>query len=336
MPESKAEYQRHLILDRYQTKDVFEILSEIHGERFRDYRRKWEQSCAGPVESPEVLEVGFQLTNVCNLRCPMCPTAMIPTKDSKFMSIETVEKVLDDLGGNVPCVKISYGAEGMLHPQFTDFISLFARRGVMDISVITNGTRMGKEIAQVLINEKVARLNVSLDAVTPGTYRKVRGGNLSVVERNIHRLLDMREQQGAVLPLLRVSFIKQDSNLTEMDLFLKKWSGVADFVDFQDLIDFSNIGDLKPVDVERNFYCPHPFQRLRVDVYGNIYPCSTFYQVHHHLGNLSDIPVGHAWNCSKIEQLRNDIAENRPPLACQNCYGRLKNTSVRPTTTYDG
>lgn len=163
------------------------------------------------------------------------------------------------------------------------------------------------------------RLDISIDAATPETYKKIRGGDLLQLERNIDNFLQIRNERGSETPILRVSFCVQNDNVAEKDAFLKKWEGRADIVDFQDLLDLSHI--LKLADMPyKEYICPDPFQRLVIDYKGNIYGCCCIgYNKYNRIGNISEMTLLEAWNSYTMKELRDSFKTQKLKQVCLNC-----------------
>ena len=76
--------------------------------------------------------------------------------------------------------------------------------GIMDIFVGTNGHLLTREMGIKLIQSGLSRLLVSIDAVTPETYLKVRKSEkFDTVVKNIHAFHKLRAEFGGRLPLIR-------------------------------------------------------------------------------------------------------------------------------------
>ena len=53
-------------------RNLHEVLAEIKGPNFTDYRRRWDAAQRFEIELDYPLHVDLRLTFACNLRCPMC------------------------------------------------------------------------------------------------------------------------------------------------------------------------------------------------------------------------------------------------------------------------
>ncbi|WP_310604070.1 radical SAM/SPASM domain-containing protein [Anaerosporobacter sp.] len=314
--KKRSEHDGRLM--HYEFNNVEKLLAEKHGESFLEYRKKWDFHRVNLVKAENPLYLVLDANTYCNLKCKMCEKNYY-SKRKNDISMETIDKLVDECREmKLPSLLVGASAECLLNPDIKEILEKISTIGLMDKFLITNGTYLDDSIVDLLIKLEFERVYISLDAVTPETYSKIRGGNLQRVEQNIENLLRRKQEEGKNLPVVRVSFVKQKENEMEVDDFIDKWKDKVDIIDFQEMIDFSNINDLqeKP---NIPYKCEAPFTTLHVDSYGNIYPCCTFYSKYFCLGNIQDMTLKEAWNCDKMNNLRNSILEGNMPLPCRNC-----------------
>lgn len=297
-------------------------LYKIHGERFAKYREDWDRTCAQEFVSDFPLHLELEINNYCNLKCKMCHFAKYfhnPGK-KKDMDLDLLDVILEQCKGRLPAVLIGSGAESLLHPQIEEIIGKFYDAEIMDIIVSTNGLLLTEKIVDLLIALQIARITISVDAVSQHVYKKIRGGNLALVEKNILRLIKAKEKASSQLPYLRLTFVMQPENMHEEEAFRKKWTGVADRIDFQKLliIDGDDIeSKVSNADIKNN--CAHPFQRVTIDFNGDVYPCCTYYKKYLKLGNIKESSIQYLWKSQKMEKLRQSLKERKYFKACRKC-----------------
>lgn len=316
----KAIKEKGGLITHYEFVDggIEERLSSIHGDKFREYRKKWHYCNDNFIVAEKPLYIVLETNTYCNLKCKMCEKNFY-TRNKKNIEDEVINKIVNEVKQmEVPSILVGAAAESLINPHIKEILLKIKETGAMDKFVITNGTKLTTEMSEFLINNQFERLYVSIDAATAETYSMIRGTNLSIVENNVYNFLKIRDEFGAKLPLIRVSFCLQDSNRHEVDAFINKWKEKVDIIDIQKEIDFSNLDDLKEFsNVE--YKCAAPFTTLSLDCEGNIYPCCTFYRKYHCLGNIKDISLMEAWNCEKINILRKQMIEGKLCKACKNC-----------------
>src|ERR1700759_189260 len=136
--------------------------------------------------------VAVEVTSVCQLRCPSCPTASGATKPTLgrgFLDPAEFERFLRD-HPRVREVELSNYGEPFLHPRLPEIFEIAAKR---DVTLkILNGANLNRaegDVLEALVKFRVAVLSVSIDGASPQTYSQYRvGGNYEAVLANIRRI----------------------------------------------------------------------------------------------------------------------------------------------------
>lgn len=309
---------------RYLNIDIIAELSELHGAKFVEYRKLWDLSEKGALVPEKPLHFFAEYTSYCNLKCKMC-----------YHSVDSREKVVSNVPLDtineiarqckeleIPSIEIGSGGECTLHPNIKELLGILKTANAMDYIFITNGTLLNEDLINLILDLQIERFQISVDASTPETYKKIRGGDYNRLENNINKFIELKKKRNSKLPILRLSFVKQEDNIHEMNDFLNIWKNKADIIDFQDYIDHKNIDNLQNIEV-RNFVCPHPFHSIGILHNGDLVPCCTFFAKHLVLGNIKDMTIEEAWNSDKIKDLRNSFLNGKINKVCKNCYGNL-------------
>ena len=310
------EYQDRGTVERYYNK---KHIDDVNGSRegYRVYRQQWDDPEQKIHTYPSPLEILVELTSWCNYTCKMCLKNFVVNTERVNMPLELVKKIANDARRmNVCSLWIGAGSECLIHPNIKDALNILMSVPTLDSTLLTNGSCLTKDIANVLVDKQVKNVSVSLDAVCPKTYKDIRGGNLLHVEDNIERLLQIRGDKD--FPLLRVSMVKMPENKDQREEFLHKWEGKADIIDFQTLVSYGKVKDRKKK--EEYTGCMDPFRRLYVNYDGAIYPCCVLgYQDAHYLGNIKDITLMDAWNSTKLKKLREELRSGNLSENCIRC-----------------
>ena len=118
------------------------------------------------------MQLGFALTQHCNLRCPHCIRDDVTTVQS--LSYELVASILEQaraLYGPVP-VSLT-GGEPLLHPRFGDLISLFAAEG-HPYRFVSNGWHLARALPH-LDRFAPTSVRLSLSGADAETHDEERG-----------------------------------------------------------------------------------------------------------------------------------------------------------------
>jgi len=90
------------------------------------------------------------------------------------------------------------------------------------ISISTNGTLLNGKWAEKLISHGNIMLNVSLNAASRETYKRVMQRDLfEAVRENINRLVSMKRETGADKLIISLSFVAIKDNIDELPLFIE-------------------------------------------------------------------------------------------------------------------
>jgi uncharacterized radical SAM superfamily Fe-S cluster-containing enzyme len=133
-------------------------------------------------ESQTILGL-IDVTNRCNLKCPVCFANAAVSKHLYEPSYEEIRKMLQNLRSNkpVPAPAIQYaGGEPTVRKDLVDLIKLAKEEGFRHTQIATNGLRLAR--SPKLVKElKEAELNtvyLQFDGVTEEPYLKIRNKNL--------------------------------------------------------------------------------------------------------------------------------------------------------------
>lgn len=147
----------------------------------------------------------------CNLNCEFC----YQDRDDTTELPEQIDRILTDF---FPVLDelVVIGGEPLATRECLSIIEQMDPRLYPDLhlALITNGTTVSAEVVELLSARRMSWVLVSVDAATPETYKKVRGGKFSKVIEGVNRLNEIRHRQGASWGLL-MGFIFMRSNMHE-------------------------------------------------------------------------------------------------------------------------
>lgn len=307
---------------RFMNSDYEEYLGQRKGGSYREYRKAWNQTGNMMEKHPHPLQLNIELTSFCNLRCKMCYYNFIENKTREYMSLELVDQIVEEAKSlQVESIWLGAYSEALIHPHMVEILRKFAEVKSEDYWLLTNGTRLSEEISETLVDIPLTWLSVSLDAATPETYKKVRGGALELVENNIFKFLKLREKKKSRLPFLRVSFVDMPENHDELEAFKEKWKGKADIIDVQTLVDFSSEG-LKS-EINQEFVCRDVYRLLSVKYDGELLPCCN--SAYKNVGQrfyIQDCSIRQFWESGFHETLLESVKSKQYLPCCAECVRR--------------
>lgn len=293
--------------------DINEYLGIIIGEKFQDYRKRWDAATNFEHCGEYPIHLDIELNNYCNLRCAICEYDLAEEfkKDQTpkmQIDIELVKKIIiDGIPLGLSSIGTSVNNEPFMKKDIVDFCRWASQNGVLDIIVTTNATLMTKEISDSIIDSGITRLRFSLDAYSKDLYEQIRiGAKYEKTIENIEYFLSLKKKLNKKLPVTSVNFVLMEKNRAELEQFKNYWRDKVDFVAVQNLVPVDHtemrVSDLRPV-VE-NFRCPQPFQRLLIRADGEVMPCTYCNKGHYVLGNVYEKSVREMWKSDFMQQLR--------------------------------
>ena len=325
---------KNIIFDENYDKDFI----EVKGYReWTSYRKAWEEYCMMKKEERFPPHLEIELNYSCNLRCPMCTWSIENTIEKKedWFPFEDYKKILKEaVASGTKSIRLTYINEPLIRTDIDQFIKYAADIGVIDIIITTNGTLMSKEVSKKLIEAGLTKINVSLDAVSEETYKKIRvGGNFEVTIRNIHDFLELRRNMNRKIPKIGLTFVRTKINDHEYNAFIEYWRGKVDHIGIQNAQ--SPFEDGKFYDPSKkdlillqtntkipdNFHCPEPFKRMTLRGNGDVLGCCSFYAIDLVVGNWKKNSITEIWNGEKMLELReiHKRGEYYKNKACKNC-----------------
>lgn len=239
------------------------------------------------IEKPEIIKIS--LTNVCNYHCVMCYNPEL-RQPRGFIGEGLLLRILDECAA-AGIGKISLGATGepLLHPKFADFLIWAKQRGLW-VSTTTNASRLTPEIAAMLFEYGINRINLSIYSTNPDEHRRYTGTDtFDQVVENIHSFLKQWKERGRpikvnmwFLPLPGINtldghlaFWKPLADDVGLDITMQpqlNWGGVVDFTRTRRCF-LSHENGRMAVHWWRRRPCPDIRYYLQVLHTGEVLPC---------------------------------------------------------------
>ena len=314
------------------------LLKEI-GPAFGEYRRQWEEARSFKRQPEFPLHVDYEMKFKCNLRCPMCLMSLPEAervahgRADQELSPELVMDLVKE-GAERGQKALGFGGlwEPLLSPDLPEIVAFARSRGLVDVMFNSNGLLLTEKTGRALIEAGLTRLMISLDAASPEVYAKMRvGSDFETVTANIENFLALRRRLGRALPVLRLSFCRTALNEHELDAFLVRWQGRADFFSIQA---YGRYDSAAPPDFPRQALapppsgrCAQPHKRLLVRHDGRVLPCCDASGLPLELGNVRVKSLAEIWGGPELAALRRRLAEgdlSGPAAPCAVCQAKFE------------
>jgi MoaA/NifB/PqqE/SkfB family radical SAM enzyme len=232
-------------------------------------------------------QIVCDITEVCNLACTHCPHPAFkksPHYDARYLDPELNRKMVDEVrtAGRSLTQYIRYTSEGepLVHPKAYEMIEYAVRESGVFVTLTTNGTIMNEKRTRRLLASGVHMIDISIDALKPETYAKIRvNGDLEVTRRNVLNLLSWVRKDMTPTKVV-VSFVEQAENRGEAAEFERFWSEAgASFVVIRRLhsaagaaIGIANLLRRQTAGQKR-YPCLYPWERITLNPRGELAFC---------------------------------------------------------------
>ena len=161
----------------------------------------------------------IKTTAICNLRCVMCPHSIDAVQRPNHMPLEILERLVEPMA-NAERAQLHGIGEPLASPALWRAVenNYFSAEAALTIN--TNLTLLNaRRLKKPLEMKAKLTLNVSLDAATPRTYRRIRGGKMEEVLANIRRLL--AERRDPEHPAIWINMTLMRENIGEAPAFVE-------------------------------------------------------------------------------------------------------------------
>ena len=173
VPINKGNYS----MDTAEREAVFERNRGFAWEKeYAEYRRNWSELPKHQIVSDYPLLVDIELSSLCNLTCAMCYTITDDFKkhvNVKRMNWDLYKKIIDEIAGKVPAIRLSLRGEATLHTKFIEAIRYAKERGIKEVSTLTHGGKLTLPYFQKMVDAGIDWITISADGLGE-VYERVR------------------------------------------------------------------------------------------------------------------------------------------------------------------
>lgn len=281
-------------------------LSSGWENEYKEYRQSWIDLARNKNIRNYPLLVDLELSSKCNLRCPMCYTTtdkFLEQVALKFMDFEMYKRIILEIAGKVPAIRLSLRGESTLHKNFIEAVQFAKDNGIKEVSTLTHGKKLSGNFLQKLIDAGIDWITVSVDGMGED-YNKVRFP--LKWEDTISRLKEIKELKdklGLQKPVIKVQAV-WPSIKKYPDEFYRELKPYTDLVAYNPLIDYLRNDTEDKIEYLENFSCPQLYQRVVVGSDGNVMLCSMDEEGDHIIGNANLQTIHEIWHGEKMNKAR--------------------------------
>lgn len=178
-----------------------------------------------------------ELTNACNLRCPVCPTNLIMERKKGFMDFGLFKSIIDDFKSlkEKPRINMNFAGEPLLHKDIDKFVAYASENGHMTF-ISTNATHLTKNLSKRLLKANLSSIHLCIDGASKKSHEAYRhGSEFEEVKKNIENFLKIKQKINGntyiSIQTLITSF--SENEIDELTSWAKKFS--ANSINFKTL-----------------------------------------------------------------------------------------------------
>lgn len=320
IPINKGNYS----METPEREELFERHRAEGWEReYREYRKNWTEFARTKKVSDYPLLVDAELASICNLKCPMCYTITDEFKNRvnvKLMDFELFKKIIDEIGGHVPALRLSLRGEPMLHPRFTECVRYAKERGIKEVSFLTNGSRLTGDFFTEVMEAGADWITISVDGLD-GVYESIRKPlKFDDTLRKLKEMKRIKDGRGAKRPVVKAQSV-WPAIRENPGGYYNTLAPHVDLVAFNPLIDY--LGKDTDIVYEEDFSCPQHYQRLVIGADGLAMMCSNDEEGSVIVGDANTQTVHGIWHGEKLNSVR-ELHRKRGGFkemaVCRRCY----------------
>ena len=320
-----------------------------------------------PSLASKPLRIEVETTTVCPLRCLKCEHTYWK-RTQRNMSLTEFKSIVDQFP-RLSAVSLSGIGHSLNNPEFFE-IAKYAKSKGLHVQFFDPFLLINEDVAKKLIDLRINRIWVSMDAATKESYEALQvGSNFDVVTRNIRNLMKLKKEMKSPFPEIDFHFIVTKTNAPEMPQYLDLVNSLVGtqkivLVQYTTLIPFKENVFLRPevspqlleetkakaagYDNFLVYLFNVPPKKLPLDccslwtvpfitVDGYIYACCALTEANQRqlvdcisFGNIFEESFESIWNSEKYTNLRNCIVKGITPEFCN----RIRPCPIFETAPY--
>jgi MoaA/NifB/PqqE/SkfB family radical SAM enzyme len=291
--------------------------------------------------------------NVCNLRCPLCPTGNGTLDRSKGMlKFKDYEVILEKIAPYAVEVSLHNWGEPLLNKQIFEIINATSERGIAT-NMSSNLSIEKDDLGQQLVESGLEYLIVSLDGVTQDVYEQYRvRGEIDLVFHNLRSIIEAKKRLKSKTPKIEWQFLVFKHNEHQMEtaqamadefgvdrfrfrspgfpLGDYKLKGKPDQEAAEDKWMPTNPAywELHPGQLRKEGYlwdepCYYLYRSMTVNPGGGVAACCIVYKERQDFGNLVNDDLATIWNNQQYQRSRalfGNPAADRAGTICDGCF----------------
>jgi radical SAM protein with 4Fe4S-binding SPASM domain len=304
---------------------------------------------------PRVLGMPITLmlepTDICNLKCPLCPTgAGLLGRKKAIMKFDDFKGIIDELGPYIIHLRLWNWGEPLINKEIYKMIE-YAKKFDIFVNTSTNSFFLTEENASKLVKSGLDELIVSLDGASEETYKRYRKqGSFSKAISAMKKLVLEKRRLRSKTPIIKMQFIVMRHNEHEVEkaINLARSIGVDEIffktVGMMDTSVYEPIEQYLPLNPKFRRYnlkegkakarqvtnfCEYLWDETTINVDGSVVPCCRDSHNSYVFGNIFREKFRDIWNNEKYVSFRKQVLKDKQKIGlCENCPGNKKEFKI--------
>jgi len=287
--------------------------------------------------------------NICNLKCPLCPTGSgDPGMAKGLMSLVFFKHIFNQLKDSLISVNLFSWGEPLLNNELINIIRYIKEANkLIRVTISTNLNIRDDKLLTELVSSGIDEVIVSCDGATKETYEKYRiGGDFDLVMKNLRFLVKKNQELNRNVNIVwNFIVFKHNEDEVEEARKIAKSTGTnfraslmrtsmkdeilkphkeSIFKDKEWIPDnpyYSAYDKEKCVPKKNIKTCRKPWQEISINWDGKVFPCCAVYGDNFNLGDASKDSINIIWNNEKYRETRREIInrKQKPSTVCGIC-----------------
>lgn len=294
------------------------------------------------VVSSRPFMYNFELTNHCNLTCPLCPTGKRdPAVPRGFMDTGLYREIVEEVADHAVVIGLVNWGESTLHPDLIQCIRQASGRGLNTYLSSNFSLEYPDRFFDELIDSGLSILHLDLDGMSAETYEHYRrGASYERFRGNLTRFMKRNRDHKVKVEL---SLLAMRHNEHEIPAF-------RDFCAEEPGVDWSYIGKIQInpgtslewlpenpgyrynnyLDGSVNVDCNRCYFSMVVNWDGMVAPCCLCYGEAANIGDANKNSLAEIWNNAAFQSIRALFkGENsEPKTMCHLCRNQLGSKKI--------
>lgn len=278
--------------------------------------------------------------NVCNLKCPLCPTGLGDQGMAKgFIDLGFFKHIFDQLRGSLTSVNLYSWGEPLLNKDLVRIIRYIKESDkAIRVVISTNLNIRDDKLLEELIDSGIDEVIVSCDGACQATYEKYRvGGDFNLVMHNLRYLASKKEELAKDSSIVwNFLVFRHNEHEVEKAREMAKETGVDFRIGFMrtSMKDEILKSHKEAIEQDKNWIpdnpeysaydkinyttkkiiktCRKPWQEISINWNGLVFPCCAVYGEKYNFGDTRKDSIKNIWNNPKFISARKEILNKCP------------------------